>query len=421
MSSTVIDVRNLAKRYILGRTSSPLVRAARKGKEALRRSFGRPPRVELDPRRDFWALKDISFQVKHGDVVGIIGRNGAGKSTLLKILAQITPPTRGSVRIEGRVGSILEVGTGFNPALTGRQNVMLSASILGMHEHEVRRRLAEIIDFAGVGQFIDEPVKFYSSGMHARLAFSVVAHLEHEILLIDEVLAVGDAAFQKKCVGKLHGEATSGRTVLFVSHSMASISSLCNRAILISDGQLTIDGTTDEAINTYLEKTTALTEAVDYNDPDRAPGNEALRLRAVRMYGEDGASKLRHRNSDDIFIDIDYWNLREGAKMGATLVVLDPSGVCIFSSLGNHEKNWHGKPRPKGIYRSTVRIPANFMKDGRYSLAVLLWADNYTDQCRFDSVADFEVVDSGILRGDYYGGWEGFVVPKLDWVCTKLD
>jgi lipopolysaccharide transport system ATP-binding protein len=386
----------------------------------LRALAGRPQAVSMPREEEFWALKDVSFEIQEGDVVGILGRNGAGKSTLLKILAQITTPTEGRARVRGRIGSILEIGTGFNPALTGRQNIFLSAAILGMRESEVRRRLDEIIDFASIDRFIDVPVRYYSSGMYARLAFAVVAHLEHEILLIDEVLAVGDAAFQQKCLGKLHGEATSGRTVLFVSHSMPSISSLCNRAILLSEGRVVLDGKTGEVVSTYLEKRGQLHAESTWASPAVAPGNDGLRLAGVRLRGGDGIVKARHMNSEGFTIEIDYWSLRGGAKVGATIAVMNSAGLCIFGSLSNQDTVWHGRPRAPGLYRSNCRIPANLMKDGFYSLTVLLWADNYTDQCRIDTAAEFEVVDSGTLRGDYFGGWEGFVHPSLDWSTDHL-
>lgn len=419
MSEPVIKIQGLSKRFVLGQTPTPASRI----RNSLRSLFGKRPQ-EAQPalaRQEFWALKDINLTVNKGDVIGIVGRNGAGKSTLLKILAQITAPTRGRIEIKGRIGSILEIGTGFSPDLTGRQNITLSAAILGMHEHEIRKKMDEIIDFAGVGRFIDVPVKFYSSGMYARLAFSVVAHLEHETLLIDEVLAVGDAEFQKKCVGKLHGEASSGRTVLFVSHSMASVSSLCNRAILLADGQITHDGSTDDIVDAYLEKVSSLDSMVDFENPESAPGNETFRLKKVVIRGEDNSERYRLKNSEDIHIDIDYWNVRDRAKIGATVAILNSAGVCVFGSLSNHEPNWHGKPRPLGAYRSTVTIPKHLMREGRYTLVVLLWSDSYTDQRRFDNVAEFEVTDSGVLRGDYFGGWEGYILPKLDWTCSKLD
>lgn len=419
MSEPVIKIQGLSKRFILGQAPAPAARF----KASLRSWLGRKP-ADAQPaltKQEFWALKDVNLTVNKGDVIGIVGRNGAGKSTLLKILAQITSPTRGRIEIKGRVGSILEIGTGFSPDLTGRQNITLSAAILGMHEHEIRKRMDEIIDFAGVGRFIDVPVKFYSSGMYARLAFSVVAHLEHETLLIDEVLAVGDAEFQKKCVGKLHGEASSGRTVLFVSHSMASVSSLCNRAILLADGQITHDGSTDDIVDAYLQKVSTLTSTVNHEVLENAPGNQTFRLKKVTIRGEDNTERYRLKNSEDFFIDIDYWNVRDKAKIGATVAILNPSGTCVFGSLSNHEENWHGKPRPLGVYRSTVKVPKHLMREGRYTLVVLLWSDSYTDQRRFDDVAEFEIMDSGVLRGDYFGGWEGYILPKLDWTCAKLD
>lgn len=419
MGNPIIKIENLSKVYTLGTPPPPLSRIKSAVKSVLGRTSS-APEVGL-PEQEFWALRDVSMKVNEGDVIGIVGRNGAGKSTLLKILAQITAPTSGRIEIRGRVGSILEIGTGFNPNLTGRQNILLSAAILGMREHEIHRRMDEIVDFSGVGRFIDVPVKFYSSGMYARLAFSVVAHLEHETLLIDEVLAVGDAEFQKKCVGKLHGEAASGRTVLFVTHGMASVASLCNRAILLSDGQIALDGSTDDVINAYLKKVTKLASGVSHDNVKNAPGNATFRLKRVRIFGEDGVERYRLKNSENVAIEIEYWNVRDRAKIGATIAVFDTAGTCVFGSLSNHEPNWHGKPRPLGLYRSTVVIPKNLMRDGRFTVVVLLWSDSYTDQQRFDDVAEFDVLDSGVLRGDYFGGWEGCILPKLEWSCERLE
>jgi len=418
VTTPVIEGRGLAKRYWLQQPKRPFRATLRNGLARL--GLSRPPPTP-EPGGAFWALRDVSFDVDQGDVLGIVGRNGAGKSTLLKILARITAPTAGSVRVRGRIGSILEIGTGFNPSLSGRQNIYLSAAILGMKETETRRRLDEIIDFAGIGNFIDMPVKYYSSGMYARLAFSVVAHLEHEILLIDEVLAVGDAAFQKKCVGKLHGEAHSGRTVLFVSHNLASVSNLCNRAILLDQGRITLDSSPSAVIDAYLEKANELLASSVWDRPEAAPGNDCFKLHAVRLCDPCGNPVARHANHDPIRIEIDYWNQRPGSRLGATIAVFNAAGLCVFGSLSNHEPHWHGRPRPTGLYRSICEIPGDFMMNGVYTLTVLLWADQYTDMMRFDRTAEFEVTDSGILRGDYFGGWEGFILPRLEWRCESLE
>jgi lipopolysaccharide transport system ATP-binding protein len=239
------------------------------------------------PTDTIWALKDVSFEVKHGEVVGIIGRNGAGKSTLLKILSQITEPTEGCIDIYGRVGALLEVGTGFHPELTGRENVYLNGAILGMRRHEIDRKFEEIVDFSGVEKFIDTPVKHYSSGMQVRLAFSVAAHLEPEILIVDEVLAVGDAEFQKKCLGKMGDVTQEGRTVLFVSHNMAAVQNLCSRAMLLHESHIAADGLTQAVIDTYVKKTEATSVSLLVDRKDRQ-GTGAVRFVSVVFQNEDG-------------------------------------------------------------------------------------------------------------------------------------
>ncbi len=293
MSASVIRVENLGKLYRIG---SP-----RRRQDTLRdsiadflrsplrylRSVG-PPGAKAQPDQ-IWALKDVCFEVKRGEVVGIIGRNGAGKTTLLKILSRITEPTEGYAEIRGRVGSLLEVGTGFHPELTGRENIYLNGAIIGMKKAEIDRKFDEIVAFAEIEKFLDTPVKRYSSGMYVRLAFAVAAHLEPEILLVDEVLAVGDAAFQKKCLGKMGDVAKEGRTVLFVSHNMAAVQNLCRRSLLLNDGQVVLDGSTDRVVMKYLSWIQSRTSAPLSNRKDRE-GNGALRFKRIyaRICNEGG-------------------------------------------------------------------------------------------------------------------------------------
>jgi lipopolysaccharide transport system ATP-binding protein len=257
MSDTVIRVENLGKKYIIGHQQQERYTALRDVITNKVKSLGSliNPQAKKENRafEEFWALKDVSFEIKQGDRVGIIGRNGAGKSTLLKILSRITEPTQGSIKIKGRVASLLEVGTGFHPELTGRENIFLNGAILGMGKEEIKRKFDEIVAFAEVEKFLDTPVKRYSSGMYVRLAFAVAAHLEPEILIVDEVLAVGDVQFQKKCLGKMEDVGKEGRTVLFVSHNMAAVKTLCNSAILLNNGNLKSIGNSQKIINQYYE------------------------------------------------------------------------------------------------------------------------------------------------------------------------
>ena len=283
MSSTVIKVENLSKQYRIGeREGYKTFREAivKLAKAPFHRWNGSNSQAEArNPKSDtIWALKDISFEVKQGEVVGIIGRNGAGKSTLLKILSNITEPTSGRVELKGRVGSLLEVGTGFHPELTGHENIYLYGAILGMDRWEVTRKFDEIVAFSGIEKFIDTPVKRYSSGMYMRLAFSVAAHMEPEILLVDEVLAVGDMAFQKKCLGKMESVSGEGRTVLFVSHNMAAVQGLCHKTILLENGKVIFNGETSKAVQTYTlsGETTNDAKISLRNHPNRAPGYEAV-------------------------------------------------------------------------------------------------------------------------------------------------
>lgn len=283
MSDVIIRAENLGKSYRICHSDKPerytalrdvLSRQAQTAWRRLRRPFHRDHPTSSSQTEEFWALKDVSFEIKRGEVVGIIGRNGAGKSTLLKILSRITEPTRGRVTLRGRVASLLEVGTGFHPELTGRENIFLNGAILGMKRAEITRKFAEIVDFAGVEKFLDTPVKRYSSGMYVRLAFAVAAHLEPEILVVDEVLAVGDAEFQKKCLGKMEDVASHGRTVLFVSHNMTAVEALCNRAILLSQGKLSCQGETLAVLKMYRQSLSR----------EFSTTHQAIRLKASRFF-----------------------------------------------------------------------------------------------------------------------------------------
>lgn len=369
----------------------------------------------------FLALNNVSFNVNDGERVAIIGRNGSGKSTLLKILSRITDPTAGEARLCGRIASLLEVSTGFHPELTGRENIFLKGVIYGMTRREIRQRFDEIVDFSGVERFLDTPVKRYSSGMYARLAFSVAAHLEPDILIVDEVLAVGDAGFQKKCMGKMEQVSREGRTVLFVSHNMAAVRSLCSRAIHLDGGILVEDGPVDEVVNGYLASGALVNGELEWDCQDDAPGNSIFRLRSIRALNASGQVSSRFSNSESITIEATYWNMVEGTRLGTTLAVYTQEGVCLFGSLGNHEPNWHAQKRPIGTYRSTCTIPADLLREGVYRPVILIWTDGYTDTFRFDESIEIEIYDSGELRGDYFGGWEGVILPRLKWSCDKVD
>lgn len=322
MSDIVIKAENLSKRYRIGAAQEPYGSLRESLARAVRKPFRR-----RDPDETIWALKDVSFEIKRGEVVGIIGRNGAGKSTLLKILSRITKPTSGQVTLRGRVGSLLEVGTGFHPELTGRENIYLNGAILGMGRHEIERKFDEIVDFAEIEKFLDTPVKRYSSGMYVRLAFAVAAHLEPEILLVDEVLAVGDAAFQKKCLGKMGEVAEGGRTVLFVSHNLSAVLSLCRFALIIEKGELYTSGGTQQVVDAYqrILLSTAknpLSERVDRY------GDGKARLTSLKVEPIDGGDVIRI--TDRLRIQIEYASTDEVLRPAFLIGIFDQLSRRIY-------------------------------------------------------------------------------------------
>jgi lipopolysaccharide transport system ATP-binding protein len=370
-----------------------------------------------------WALRDISFNVKQGEVLGIIGRNGAGKSTLLKILCKITDPTYGSVEIRGRISSLLEVGTGFHPELTGRENIYLNGTILGMRKREVDSKFEEIVHFSGVEKFINTPVKRYSSGMRVRLAFSVAAHLEPEILIIDEVLAVGDADFQKKCLNKMEDIGQKGRTVLFVSHNMSAVTRLCNRALLIEDGRLTDDGPADQLVSSYLTSDLGTTAAREWPDPEKAPAGPVARLRALRVKKESGEISETFDIRHPIIVEIEYDVLESGHIMLPHFGLINELGQCAFISV-DLDPEWRRRPRPTGNYISKAIIPGNFLSEGMmYISCHCLTLNPDTVQFSERKAVAFHVVDSldgDSARGDFATHLPGVVRPVLDWM-TEYD
>lgn len=365
-----------------------------------------------------WALRDVSFDVNEGEVLGIVGRNGAGKSTLLKILSRITPPTRGEIEIHGRVSSLLEVGTGFHQELTGRENIYLNGTILGMRKKEVDRKFDEIVDFAGVEKFLDTPVKRYSSGMSVRLAFSVAAHLEPEILVVDEVLAVGDAAFQKKCVNKMQDVGRSGRTILFVSHNMPAVKMLCTRALLLSDGKLVMNGTPDDVVSAYLTSDVGVPASREWSDPASAPGRDVARLRGIRIISRSGSAVSHFDIREDIGIRMEYDVLSGGHILLPHYYVYNDEGVVLFPTL-DQDPEWWQRPRPPGRFVSTAWIPGNFLQAGMiYVSCALLSRSTDVSQFYERQVVACTVTDNmgeGTARGDWAGQMMGVVRPFLKW------
>ena len=430
MSDTAIHVSGLGKRYRIGRRLPLYQTLHHRARGWLQTAFGQSNGYAAaeDEQSDLiWALKDVSFDVKRGEVLGIIGKNGAGKSTLLKILSRVAQPTSGRAEIYGRVGSLLEVGTGFHPELTGRENTYLNGAILGMRRAEISRKFGEIVDFAGIEKFIDTPVKRHSSGMYVRLAFAVAAHLDPEILIVDEVLAVGGASFQKKSFGKMGDAARQGRTVLLVSHNMASISNLCSRAVLLHSGKIVATGAAGEVVQSYLATTRSTGGEVVWPDSAEAPGNDVVRLHAVRVLqdGIDGPA-ADVDIAKEVSIQISYWSLREAARLYPAIWLRDGMGTEVLSS-SNHksvsftEDPWNGRPHPKGLFQAVCRIPGNFLNDGTYSITAIVGAGIADTQILEDYALSFHAHDTGEMRKEYFGKWVGTVRPRLAWHTVRRE
>ncbi len=411
-----IRVDGLGKRYAIGRRLEH--DTARDALMAFLRDPLRRRAPEGGSHPTIWALKDISFEVRPGEIIAVIGRNGAGKSTLLKLLARITEPTEGTAEIRGRVGSLLEVGTGFHPELTGRENIYLNGAILGMRRAEIQRRFDEIVAFAEVADFIDTPVKHYSSGMHMRLAFAVAAHLESETLLVDEVLAVGDTSFQRKCLSKMEDVGRGGRTVLFVSHNMPAVTRLCPRTILLDQGKVVMDGPSHEVIGSYLRSGLGTTAAREWPDPRVAPGDNVVRLRAVRVKNRDGRVSASVDIRKPVGVEVEFVVSEGGHRLVPNLHFFNEEGVYVFVS-SEVDSPWRRKARPPGHYLSTAWIPGNLLSEGTLIVgaAISTMDPAHVHFYERDAVA-FQVVDTlagDSARGDYGGPFPGVVRPLLKW------
>lgn len=424
-----IEISGLGKRYALGerepyrtardalsRALSPSRRRSGFGVTAIPRPAG---------RQQLWALRHVSLAIEEGEIIGLIGANGAGKSTLLKILSRITEPTEGHARVHGRMGSLLEVGTGFHDELTGRENVFLNGCILGMTRREVARRFDEIVDFAEVGEFLDTPVKHYSSGMAMRLAFSVAAHLDLDVLMVDEVLAVGDAAFQRKCIGKMDEVAHDGRTILFVSHNMAAINQLCTRAVALSAGRVQLDGPARDVVSGYLEHSSESAGEVKWQADSSAPGNDEMRLRAVRVVS-DGRISAQVDIDTETTIEVDFCLLKPGGRrLSVWIFLIDTLGNTVLSSLNSAAANlngegWLGSEHPPGVYRATCTIPANFLNNARYFVNACLIKIDESMPAQANRALSFTVFETGHMREGSGSYWHGSVRPRLPWHTWRL-
>jgi len=376
------------------------------------------PDQNNSPSDLIWALRDVSFEVKPGEVVGVVGVNGAGKSTLLKILSKITTPSSGRVTIRGRISSLLEVGTGFHPELTGRENVYLNGTILGMKKKEIDYKFDEIVDFSGIEKFIDTPVKRYSSGMKVRLAFAVAAHLEPEILLIDEVLAVGDARFQKKCLDKMKEVGRQGRTVLFVSHNMPAVTRLCPRTILLNGGRVQLDGSSHRVISDYLHSDTGTKAERTWDDIKEAPGDEVIRLCSVRVRTKDGRVTETVDISQPVSIEVEYEVLKPGYEIRVYYHVINEEGIEAFLSIDT-DPTWLEKPRQIGRYVSTSWIPGNLLSEGTYYIGPGIYTLNpHVKRFRVSDAVAIHVIDSmdgNGARVNFVGNLSGVVRPLLKW------
>jgi homopolymeric O-antigen transport system ATP-binding protein len=411
---SIIKVRGLGKKYRLG--------AHRAGYDTLRERLTQSFRAPFNIKRRrngsgewLWALRDINFDVKPGDVIGIIGRNGAGKSTLLKILSRITEPTEGRVELFGRVGSLLEVGTGFHPELTGRENVFLNGAVLGMARREIAHKFDEIVNFAEIEKFIDTPVKHYSTGMYMRLAFAVAAHLDPEILIVDEVLAVGDAAFQKKCLEKMGAAGFEGRTVLFVSHNLAAVRTLCSRAILIEHGQIELDSDVSSCVTTYLSEHDAA-DAMKVWDPASAPQTPEIRFTRAYILNHEQKIVSQLDNRNDFTIAVEYEVLKPINRLRVGFYLQTVEGVTVCGS--NDPQAWASTDRPPGAYVSKCTFPGSVLNAGAYVLGFGCDNLSHSTVVQPRPALNFvvEVIDGGTNRA-----LPGVIRPRLNWVIEKTD
>jgi homopolymeric O-antigen transport system ATP-binding protein len=418
-----IEAVGLSKRYEIGQMLAAYGTLRESVTRLAQRAAGRP--VHIWRGREIWALDDVSFKVDTGEVLGVIGRNGAGKSTLLKILTRITTPTKGRAVIRGRVGSLLEVGTGFHPELTGRENIYLNGSILGMKHRDIQRKLNEIIEFSGVERFIDTPVKRYSSGMYVRLAFSVAAHLEPEILLVDEVLAVGDAEFQQRCLGRMEDMGGTGRTVLFVSHNMQAINQLCDRAILLEGGRVVADGDPADVVTHYLHSAHGSGSRIEWPDATTAPGDDLVTLRSVRVVDEDGNGIETTDVRRPVGVEIAWRVQREGPPVFPKIKVYDRHGDIAFNALDTSPR-W-SDPSAPGEYVATAWIPPNLLNEGNARVDVAVCSLHapklYQHAAAYDAVGVFvyDPADGDSARGNFLGDMRGAVRPLLDWTAEQVD
>ncbi|HJT33454.1 MAG TPA: ABC transporter ATP-binding protein [Pirellulales bacterium] len=416
-----IRIQNVSKRFRLDdRRSTARYRTLREDlAEVLH--WGRRAEARDRASGEIWALRNLSLTVPRGEACAIIGRNGAGKSTLLKVLSRITRPTSGKVCVWGRVGSLLEVGTGFHPELTGRENIFLNGAILGMSRREIAARFDEIVAFAETEEFLEVPVKRYSTGMHMRLAFAVAAHLEPEVLLVDEVLAVGDAQFQRKCLGKMHGLADGGRTVLFVSHNMPAVQSLCTRAVWLEQGVIRGMGPPGEIVPRYLLEGSAAQQRRFWPNPDTAPGGDVVRLHGACIRPANGAPGDPITVRTPAVMEFEFWNRVPDTQLNLSVVLTNAEGVCILNTFPAEEADWHGEAFPAGLFHSAVHLPGDLLNSGWHSVELYVVKDETIVLDRHPGLISFEVLDGIERRPRWHGQWQGAVRPMLHWQTRMIS
>lgn len=421
MSTTVIRCENIGKRYRMGERQryrslrDTLVDAARAPFRRLRTTFGTRTADDTGDPEFLWALKDVSLEIQRGEVLGVIGRNGAGKSTLLKILSRITKPTVGHAEIHGRVGALLEVGTGFHPELTGRENIYLNGAILGMTKREIDRKFDEIVDFSECSRFLDMPVKHYSSGMYMRLAFAIAAHLEAEILFGDEVLAVGDAAFQKKCLGKMGDVAHHGRTVLFVSHNLVAVESLCTRAICLHEGKIVMEGPPRVVTSQYLRHWMPASAEAIYDDIASAPGNDMFRLRRACVRPVNGSPLDLITVRTSLVVEFEYWTLVPRVSLDLSVDIYNEHEIHVFNTFMLGEF-------PPGLLRSWFLVPGDLLNSGTYRIELTVYLAGGAAVFHWGESLRLDVHDTASgLRGLYHDTWPGAVRPNLAWQTDILE
>jgi len=419
VSDIVLKVENLWKQYRLGVVGASSLRedvgrwlAQLKGKEDPTLKVGETNDRENIKGEYVWALQDINFEIRQGEVVGIIGKNGAGKSTLLKILSKVTTPSKGNIKIKGRIASLLEVGTGFHPELTGRENIFLNGAILGMTKNDIRSKFDEIVDFSGIGKYIDTPVKRYSSGMYVRLAFAVAAHLEPEILIVDEVLAVGDADFQKKCLGKMQDVSQAGRTVLFVSHNMTSMRNLCSSGILLQNGKIAFAGAMEKTIECYIDN--ASNNPPYYENEKNLQKKLNIRKIEVLDINNKLTNEINYNDGFSVYIEYEITEALKNVVVWIQMETLDENIIlasCNYDMLENEMEE-----KKAGLYKYQVQIPAQLFNQGTFVLVVGAYTQNpLIAYDRINSIR-IQIVDSNIYLFAEQGQRGGVLKPILNWI-----